>query len=877
MKKQLSNYDFIKQIKNNYNGDNLCKEILTQYLKYLIEHYPEHEIHLTPKKHAIYLRNFFSCFGVSISHRTKSILFTNRSKKNNVFFEAFKNIRPTIRSKLHKDYMDKYKTDSFILENEITVVKILISLLETKQIKLELNEREQNNIQCFDYTLRITDLSKENLTPEQRRERMILDYVNGHDLKEDDCNKLYDYISTGMRGNHGSFRVRNQNECNYNKMIAPNARFVIIPNKIEAGYTTHIIKSFVIAITNNNKCIWDFSFYSKIDTHIIIENDMITIPDDIFIDIINKVDYLNGNNKNLINHEEYTLEGNDIGLVNYDKKISRSNLLKTIFSSSSALNVTINVERCKQEGLIFPKIIRKHIEKRFNNCIRCYDIHRKSKELFDPVILKIVLGFVRSPRLYDYNWLCGTLSVKSYNDRNHDNLVTTIPDDIRSRNRIQAIKTFSGLYDILQYHSIEIDNGINIDSILKNIYIPKKMKKYFSYSFKQLINKRTQVQKKINKDIPNKEMDNEISLINKNIDIHNVFINKNRIFKFVKHPFDNSCIHDFYLYLNRLFATFDDMNTLDFYKIFIDNDNMLNIFFYTKENNIYIKPINMKNVSLGKTQQEISNNIDLLAQASDILIQDRNFLYTARQKPFNDNDFNNILIYGTEICLSDIIKQSKEFHKNIEYIQTALSNLTKRFSVAIPPEEQNWEKIIDDISYPDGHISFFVNREELIKEGKKMKHCVGGYGTKCVYDYRTHIASIVDNDGNFSTIEYYINNDNKVNIVQNRNVENKKPSKACEEIGLKTVDLIQKKLTPDFLEFLKDEAEKRKEKRKDVKNNNYITEIYKQELLDLGYEHYNDYLKTEKYNILKPYLNKTFRKMTYNEACEYIQRVKDTI
>lgn len=894
MEKQISNYDFIEKIKNNYHGDDICKEILTQYLKNLIESYPEKNIDLTPKKHTIYIRNLFACFGVSMSNRTRSIYFTVESKKNNIFFDAFRNIRPKIRSHLHKDYMDKYKTDDFILENEIIVLKLLIFLLEKKQIKIELNKREQDGYRYLSYILQITDLSKENSTPEQKRERMILDYVNGHNLNEDERNKLYHYISKGMLGNNGLFRARNQNECVYNKSIAPKANFVIIPNKIDAGYTTHIIESFIIAITNNNKCIWDFKFYNTAETknNVIIENDKIIIPDEIFLDIINKVDYLNGNNKQLTEdtNENHLIKGLDIDCYNCQPNIAKTNLLKTIFSSASTLNVKINIERCKQEGLIFPKIIRKHIEKRFNRCIRSYDIHRKSKELFDPAILKTVLGFIRSPRLYDYNWLCGTLSIHEENITNNKNLATNIPNEIRSRNRIQALKAFSGIYNILQHYSIEIDNGITIDSILKQAGIPKKMKKYFSCSFKQLVNKKTSIQKKIKqiatKELKeSKELDDEMSLIIQRISMHNM----------AKHHYINYNVDlsfkNYHEYLNRLFSTFNDINTLNFCKSLILKNNLLfNIFFYNcfKQNQIYLKPINMKNISLGKTQQDISDNIELLVQAPDILMLNDNYMRINRHRNIineniaedsieNDGDFRRILIYGTEVCLPDIIKQSKEYHKNINYIQTAINNVKNRFSVTLPPEEQCWDKIMNDVSYADGHISFFTNRDELIIEGKKMSHCVGGYGNKCVYDYRTHIASITDDDGNSSTIEYNIDKENKVNIIQNRGMNNQKPTQKCEQIGLKTIDLIQKKLTPDFIEFLKNEAEKRKAKRKDTKNNNYITEIYKQELLDLGYNHYDDYLKTEKFNILKLYLNKTFRKMTYNEACEYIQNFKNSL
>lgn len=103
-----------------------------------------------------------------------------------------------------------------------------------------------------------------------------------------------------------------------------------------------------------------------------------------------------------------------------------------------------------------------------------------------------------------------------------------------------------------------------------------------------------------------------------------------------------------------------------------------------------------------------------------------------------------------------------------------------------------------------------TSHEELVKEGKQLHHCVGGYANKCQQE-NCHIISLVDEYNNsVSTIELSVEN-HKIRSVQHRGNSNSTPSLAAIKAHDWLLESLNNRTIPIDFEFLEAERCKRTE------------------------------------------------------------------
>lgn len=111
----------------------------------------------------------------------------------------------------------------------------------------------------------------------------------------------------------------------------------------------------------------------------------------------------------------------------------------------------------------------------------------------------------------------------------------------------------------------------------------------------------------------------------------------------------------------------------------------------------------------------------------------------------------------------------ERWHRNITFINSKmpLSQLVTMEWYPLFPEQQ-----INDVTF-----TCLTTRDQLLREGAALEHCVGGYGDRCLTG-ATHIIQVKTSSGERSTIELRVDG-NKASVIQNFGNRNQKP---CDEI-----------------------------------------------------------------------------------------------
>ena len=96
-----------------------------------------------------------------------------------------------------------------------------------------------------------------------------------------------------------------------------------------------------------------------------------------------------------------------------------------------------------------------------------------------------------------------------------------------------------------------------------------------------------------------------------------------------------------------------------------------------------------------------------------------------------------------------------------------------------------WEPLTENFACEHGTLTWLTNEAELISEGLRMRHCVGSYIDRCVLG-RANIATVASTDGEHSTVEIRLNEENpnkgKQYVVQHRTYKNGSPSAKCDAV-----------------------------------------------------------------------------------------------
>lgn len=655
----------------------------------------------------------------------------------------------------------------------------------------------------------------EAYTPAERRDRMIMDYVSNKGLDELEESKLYSYISKTMDGHNGVFRVRRRDEVVFENDKTLPFNFCIVPLGVISGFSRHIINILGLCIEHHDGS-FSFSvvhyFSDKQKTPPEIVEDTLYIPDWIYkrMRAIHKRDGLTYIPENKIKLYK-TLFHNEVGF-------------RSFIIDNNAFE--------KEAGFKFPAHIRTHIIKRIRSGVRYWRMHSIMSDMMNRDILKVIRGTIRSANLSDYNWLVGAGGDSS------------VPKEIRMRNRLQILR----LYPALLFEMIDMTDKIDRGERL-TWSLPKSLVRGLANLTFHKINGYCR-KNKTSSHIPYQieENDNSFVLVESN---------------FLKLP------QPIQKMINVFLTTTDDIHE----KFHIYNKSKLFAHMFLKRD-IPISVIENADISIGGVNLDhlfdvfdITNKIEaLLTGHIGEWIKAEYEKRFGRTFTIRPEQIILMLLIGDRLSLKSLAKQSYNFHARTN-IQTLQRNVENRFS-PYGTANDHWPALYKDVQYPEGSARFLTSREELIKEGSEMSHCVWSYPERCIYE-NSHIVSIVDSLGNRSTVQFVLdfhNGKKHISLLQNRGFDNQTPSVQCEHIAQRLLNEINADKKNNIYEKMYEDCIERKKEKKRNNNMDYLNTVYADELVAIGYSTVQEYMIEEIFKIYKPFLAKQYRNGSFFEA-----------
>jgi hypothetical protein len=144
-------------------------------------------------------------------------------------------------------------------------------------------------------------------------------------------------------------------------------------------------------------------------------------------------------------------------------------------------------------------------------------------------------------------------------------------------------------------------------------------------------------------------------------------------------------------------------------------------------------------------------------------------------------------VCGNRFSIKRLQEASDAWHRNLERINEQRDTILtrgKRRGLAPKWLPLTRKPFICD----EGRIDWLVTDIALLREGRLMKHCVGGYTPHCMFE-RVHIGSVRAKDGGRSTVEFRTELDvrdadvrYRALEVQHRTLRNDPPSQVCKQI-----------------------------------------------------------------------------------------------
>ena len=642
----------------------------------------------------------------------------------------------------------------------------------------------------------------EACTPAERRDRMIMDYVSDKGLDEHEQSKLYSYISKGIDGHNGVFRVRRRDEVVFENDKTLPFNFCIVPLGVISGFSRHLINILGLCIEHHDG---SFSFTVS---HCL--SDKQKTPSEIVEDTL----YI----PNWIYKKMRAIHKRDGRTYIPENKIK---LYKTLFHDELGFrSFKIDHDAFEKEaGFKFPAHIGTHVIKRIRRGMRHWRMHSIMSDMMDRDILKVIRGTIRSANLSDYNWLIGAGGDRS------------VPKEIRMRNRLQILRLYPALLFEMVDMTDKIDRGERLTWSL-----PKSLIRGLSHlTFHKI----------------------------------NAHCRKNKTSSYI--PYQKELAESDYSKLsqpmqkmiNAFLATTDDIHEkFHIYKksiLFVHKLIHRNIPTAIIENaDMSISGINLDNLF---DVFDITNRIeDLFLGQVGRWMKDEYENRFGRKFSLCSKQIILMLLTGDRLSLKSLAKQSYNFHErtNIPILQ---QNVEGRFS-PYGTAHDHWPALYKDVQYPEGSARFLTSRMELIKEGKEMSHCVWSYPERCIYE-NSHIVSITDDFGSRSTAQFVLNVNNdkeRVSLIQNRNVNNTRPSSQCEKIAQRLLNEINKdkKNKGHYKKLYEDCVEREKEKKRN-NDMDYLNTVYADELVDIGYSTIQEYMIEEIFKIYQPFFAKQYR------------------
>lgn len=429
----------------------------------------------------------------------------------------------------------------------------------------------------------------------------------------------------------------------------------------------------------------------------------------------------------------------------------------------------------------------------YKNCISLYMYIKNNKiENYAFPLIKILDKNIRKICLTD-----PTRLIKFYIWASNEN------EEIQKK-RLQAIQSFPLLSNLLPEMSETIDSGKELYPVIfekfgLNPAIIKKMNKLSLNHVKKYIN-----------DFSFKE--------NSNFSTRLYFLQKINPNLYNKYKFD--------FILER-----EKELTLSSKMFYIDQSTLENFLYH------YEEPFEKNNKKLINTNDFMRFFSNIIKEIDNFINKDSNKELIAdniipiilseylTNKTFNFNMLNNI---------------SEKWHKHHFLINEHINAIRNQNNNII-----SWKPLSDNFVNENGSLTWITNYNSLLNEGIKMQHCVLSYLDNCVNKY-SHIAHIIDNENNESTVEIITEKD-KIKIVQNNSFANHSPSKKCIQIADDFVMQVNNKsISIDYKDFIPTNNYKNNRKLgfSNLKQIETIFEIFKLFLPK------NKYIDIEKFNNL---------------------------
>lgn len=136
-------------------------------------------------------------------------------------------------------------------------------------------------------------------------------------------------------------------------------------------------------------------------------------------------------------------------------------------------------------------------------------------------------------------------------------------------------------------------------------------------------------------------------------------------------------------------------------------------------------------------------------------------------------------VCGENFGIKRMRKYNAEWHKG----EARRSNAIRLIKTGLFGDERaSWPPLTDEnFECTHGHMTWILDEDGLVAEGKELRHCVGSYAFYCI-DGRSHIAAVFALDGSRSTVEFRIQSDGSLKIAQHHSYKDSKAGPGSEAV-----------------------------------------------------------------------------------------------